>query len=915
MKLAKFFFIALLLFNAKAAGAEASKPADHSPLSPVENSDNAKQTIGEPLLIAIHQSNQQLADELNELKSQISDLKKSEIVVTEEIARVKNLHEHAKDKVSQMGLTGALGLKLRNDHSQLPEEQYYNAQLGRHRHETKQAQLRRMELEDRLIQLADVNSVAQRLIALEEISISEKSRRELVHKLESALIEQRSQYVSDLIDVYDTYFNEALIPLMEKEQVLVDEIRNYKKFIDSRILWIQSTWPLRLDHFRQIPSATQWLLNLNTIKNILLQFFSEVLRNPLPILLPVIGIIILSALRGKIKRRLDFFNNLESLSQSKILYNLAVSLLLIFFLSIPLPLATFTIAWVLRQIDLSALQAPAVSDGLFAVTWIILFGKLTQYLCKQNGLGHSQFRWNKEILSVVQVNLRWFIPAAIGLTFVVVSTQNQPFRIYQESLGRISFTILMLFTSFLMYRLTKPNTGIFKEQLKEHPSSWLARLSGIWFPLVVVFPILLATTAAMGYQYTAYRVGTHTTYSLYIILAAVIARSFLLRAVEVAYTKFFAADSEKNAEDSTDARNPDQTSLDHKSQQAHSVESTLDIHSETANIQSTKLVNSIFWLSIAVGLIYIWAEIIPAFSLLNDIELWQTGAPAPGENDSESTHVPITLANAISASAILVVTILVSKNIPGFLEISLLQRLPISGSGRYAIATIVRYGLVIVGLAMTFSAIGIGWSKVQWLAAAITVGLGFGLQEIFANFVSGLIILFERQVRVGDIVTVGNISGKVNAIQMRATTITDWDRKELIIPNKEFVTGQVINWSLSDTILRLVIPVGIAYGSDTELAYNKLLAVARSHRHVLDDPEPNVRFLLFGESSLDFELRVFIPHIDFLIETKHELHMQIDQAFRDAEIEIAFPQRDIHIRDIAPFDPSLLMATNKSEKD
>ena len=201
----------------------------------------------------------------------------------------------------------------------------------------------------------------------------------------------------------------------------------------------------------------------------------------------------------------------------------------------------------------------------------------------------------------------------------------------------------------------------------------------------------------------------------------------------------------------------------------------------------------------------------------------------------------------------------------------------------------------------------------QWLAAAITVGLGFGLQEIFANFVSGLIILFERQVRVGDAVTVGNISGKVARIQMRATTITDWDRKELIVPSKEFVTGQVLNWSLSDTILRAIIPVGVAYGSDTRLAYDTLLAAATENHNVLEDPEPTVRFVLFGESSLDFELRVFIPHPDLLLETKHELHMAIDQRFRDEGIEIAFPQRDIHIKSIV--QEGGVVSTKANKKD
>ena len=131
------------------------------------------------------------------------------------------------------------------------------------------------------------------------------------------------------------------------------------------------------------------------------------------------------------------------------------------------------------------------------------------------------------------------------------------------------------------------------------------------------------------------------------------------------------------------------------------------------------------------------------------------------------------------------------------------------------------------------------------------LGLGFGLQEIFANFVSGLIILFERPIRVGDTVTVGSISGVVSRIRIRATWITGFDRKELVVPNKEFVTTQLVNWSLSDAVSRVEIKVGIAYGSDTERAIELLQDAADANPDVLRDPAPSVLFLGFGESSLD----------------------------------------------------------------
>jgi potassium efflux system protein len=174
--------------------------------------------------------------------------------------------------------------------------------------------------------------------------------------------------------------------------------------------------------------------------------------------------------------------------------------------------------------------------------------------------------------------------------------------------------------------------------------------------------------------------------------------------------------------------------------------------------------------------------------------------------------------------------------------------------------------------------------------------LAFGLQEIFANFVSGIIILLERPVRVGDIVTVGEIEGRVTKLRMRATTIMDWNRRELLVPNKEFITGNVINWTLSDPVTRIVIPVGIAYGSDTRLAHELLLKAARDCALVLRDPAPMAVFRSFGESSLDFELRVFLANRDMWPEVTDQMHTGIDDEFRAAGIEISFPQRDLHIR-------------------
>jgi potassium efflux system protein len=232
---------------------------------------------------------------------------------------------------------------------------------------------------------------------------------------------------------------------------------------------------------------------------------------------------------------------------------------------------------------------------------------------------------------------------------------------------------------------------------------------------------------------------------------------------------------------------------------------------------------------------------------------------------------------------------------------------------RYAYSTVCKYAITAIGIMVAFNTIGLKWEKLQWLVAALSVGLGFGLQEIVANFICGLIVLFERPFRIGDTVTTGDISGTVSRIRIRATTVVDWDRKELIVPNKEFVVGRLINWSLTENIVRIKIPVGIAYGSDTDLAEQLLLKAAKTNPQVLRSPEPKAVFMSFGDNALCFELRVYIKNIDDWIPMLHSMNRAIDKEFRQAGITIAFPQRDVHLDTTGPLEVRVVPGPSGSE--
>ncbi len=241
----------------------------------------------------------------------------------------------------------------------------------------------------------------------------------------------------------------------------------------------------------------------------------------------------------------------------------------------------------------------------------------------------------------------------------------------------------------------------------------------------------------------------------------------------------------------------------------------------------------------------------------------------------------------------LTVTYVSVRDIPALLELVILQHLPLDSGARYAFTSISRYVLTAVGLIVAFKCLDGDWSKIQWLVAAMSVGLGFGLQEIFANFVSGIILLFERPIRVGDIVTLGEKSGVVNRIRMRATTIIDWDRKEYIVPNKDLVTDRLLNWTLSDQMNRIEILLYLSHGADTDQACELLLEAAREQPHVLSEPAPSAVFEGFTDAGLKLALRCFLPTLEHRGATIHQLYSTIDRKFRASGIEVSSPPREM----------------------
>lgn len=318
--------------------------------------------------------------------------------------------------------------------------------------------------------------------------------------------------------------------------------------------------------------------------------------------------------------------------------------------------------------------------------------------------------------------------------------------------------------------------------------------------------------------------------------------------------------------------------------------------------ESSKLLDTLAGIAGLIGLWMIWADVLPAFRVFDEFILWKYSVVIGGE----AKQVPVTVANVVLAVLVGILTLTATRHFPSLLEFVLLRHLDMTAGSRYTATTLSRYGIGSIGLMFIADTLGFRWAQVQWLVAALGVGIGFGLQEIVANFISGLIILFERPIRVGDVVTIGTTDGVVTRIRMRATTIRDFDRKELLVPNKEFISGRLLNWSLSDPVTRIMIPVGVAYGSDVQKAMALMVEAAKENSMVLGDPIPITTFDGFGDNALLLTLRCFIGSVDYRIPAKSDLHKAIDQKFREAGLSMAFPQRDVHLDTSTPLDIRIL---------
>ena len=263
-------------------------------------------------------------------------------------------------------------------------------------------------------------------------------------------------------------------------------------------------------------------------------------------------------------------------------------------------------------------------------------------------------------------------------------------------------------------------------------------------------------------------------------------------------------------------------------------------------------------------------------------------------------QTPVTLASIIIFVVIFIGFLILAQLATRFLSKRVLSRLHVEEGIRYNLERVMRYTLVIIGAIVAFQFIGINLSSLAFIFGLLSVGIGFGLQNVTSNFVSGLILLFERPIKVGDRVTVGETEGDVVAINMRATTILSINNIAIIVPNSEFISSKVINWSYGDKKVRLNIDVGVSYTSNLDTVLRCIREVGLENSKVLKNPEPIVNFVSFGGSSWNMTLRCWIADPKGHRQVTSDINCAIVRKFQENGVEIPYPQRDLHIRSAIP---------------
>lgn len=720
------------------------------------------------------------------------------------------------------------------------------------------------------------------------ISQIEQSHRALLDSDErdtlTLVLKDREKITVELIKTLNSQLN--LLNEMDISQKQIISISDeLEEKLQQQSFWVQSNSPFDLSWLKAFPR-----LAIDEI-SVLAQYLGfDNLGKNLPSLIAFISFLLLiygvilwkkSAIKARLSKLASQVNTLTNDSH----WHTPEAMFWTIVLALPAALLFLITAAVLLYLF--------VPNPLYSWEWVIkafyfwLFFGTTLALLRPNGMAFRHFGMPQASNQIFQRIIRQSVWIVVLLLVSSIFSQVGDIGFTNDVIGQVMTIIALALCTFVVRPLLDRGIQEYENAKTEDGAKRNVSLFNLLRLVLFIAPISLIVLIVLGYYYTAVYLIEHLIKSYLVALVWVFGRYFAYRSLTISSRRMAYRRLQSKREKIREQ------ALQHLDQGAEPSKEKPEekIKISTVNEQIFRMADLVAWVALFAWLYTIWSDLISVANYLTHVILWEQV-----ETTSQGTVVEsITLLNLLRSVIYIVITYFLVKNIKGILEVLVFSRAKFAKGTPHTITAVLTYFIATVGSISAFLALGISWGKVQWIFTALSVGLGFGVREIFGSFVSGTILLFERPIRVGDKVTVGDYTGIITRIRLRSTTLIDDENMEIVLPNQAFVTGRFINWTFNNTVTRVQLKMKINSGENLTLVRQLLLQAAGEAETVMDEPSPSVNLTHFGDGWIEHELNVFVLEIDDRAKTRNFLYQRVDQLFKENNIKIAFNQLDVHL--------------------
>ncbi|QNS14757.1 mechanosensitive channel MscK [Mannheimia bovis] len=845
----------------------------------VQNQQN--NATANPIILRELDVNTKVTQELLKQTKDMTQLSQDNLRIKSVLDNLQQTQRNIEEQISSLQGTLVLSRIINKQKQSLPQDEMISG-ISK---QITDLRVRVFDMTEFRDSFSDINAYISKLEQEGKATFTTQEKQQL-----TTILQERLTTLSEMIKSLNNQLN--LLINIELNQQQVQTISDtLQQKLQQQSFWVKSNSPMDLEWFSKFIDVSHYqILDIGKKLN-----FSNWRDNIVPAGILVTILLLLAAFinrqKDKIKQKLHHINNRLKIVATDSQWNTPLAIFWTVVLCLP---STFIFLAGFIAVTYISLENPQEvwAWGLKMATYWLYFAFLVAML-RPHGIGHIHFNMPQKSNEIFRNILRrsvWLIALLLNTSiFTKLET-----GISYDVLGQTMTILVLILMIWMIAPAFRQAISTYENVTHQETQESKSILLTIVKLVLLIAPVVLIILIVLGYYYTALVIIEHLIASYFAIITWIIVRNVLYRAFSIsarrlAYRRLQekreAAEAKARAKAEQNNENPDGVEIPFELK-----EDSIAV-SEVKN-QMLKLTDFVLWIGLFVLLYWVWSDLITVALYLDGVTLWQQSVTTEAGIVMES----ITLLNLLTALLIIVVMVVLIRNLSGLLEALIFSHFKLSQGTPYTITTLLTYLIIALGAIFAFGTLGVSWSKLQWLLTALSVGLGFGMQEIFANFVSGIIILFERPMRIGDTITIGTYSGTVSKIRIRATTLVDFDGKEVIVPNKAFVTERLVNWALSSTATRIIVQVGVAYGSDVELVKRLLLQVAEENPKVLKDPQPRAYFLTFGASTLDHELRAYVNDLSDRNPTIDALNTRIHQLFNEHNIDIAFNQLDVYIK-------------------